>query len=154
MSFGRYRNGFTMIELVFVIVILGILAAIAIPKFAATRDDAEISKGRSDVAAVRAGIVTERQSRLLTGDSSYIDVLDDATAGSEGDLLFDKNNILTYGIVAKNGNGHWMKTGTNTYAFKVMNQAVTFTYADDNGTFMCDRSAGGNAGEYCKQLTD
>ncbi|WP_297441905.1 type II secretion system protein [Sulfurimonas sp.] len=37
------KNAFTMIELVFVIVILGILAAVAIPKLAATRDDAKVS---------------------------------------------------------------------------------------------------------------
>lgn len=36
------RSGFTMIELIFVIVILGILASVAIPKLAATRDDAKI----------------------------------------------------------------------------------------------------------------
>ncbi len=39
------KKAFTMIELVFVIVILGILASVAIPKLAATRDDAEVMAG-------------------------------------------------------------------------------------------------------------
>ncbi len=39
-----HKKAFTMMELIFVIVIIGILAAIAIPKLSATRDAAEISK--------------------------------------------------------------------------------------------------------------
>jgi len=37
------RNAFTMVELIFVIVIIGILVSIAIPKLVATRDDAKHS---------------------------------------------------------------------------------------------------------------
>jgi len=46
------RAGFTMIELIFVIVILGILAAVAIPKLSATRDDAKISKMATNLSTV------------------------------------------------------------------------------------------------------
>jgi len=64
------KKAFTMIELVFVIVVIGILSAIAVPKFAATRDDAEVSKARATVAALRSALATERQKRILKGDFS------------------------------------------------------------------------------------
>ena len=50
------RSGFTMIELVFVIVILGILASVAIPKLAATRDDAKIASKAQEIQTAIAEI--------------------------------------------------------------------------------------------------
>ncbi|MBN2896621.1 MAG: type II secretion system protein [Campylobacterales bacterium] len=50
------RNALTMIELIFVIVILGILAAVAIPKISATRDDAKTSRAAHNVMTAIAEI--------------------------------------------------------------------------------------------------
>lgn len=61
------KKAFTMIELVFVIVVIGILSAIAVPKFAATRDDAMTTRGRSAVASLRSALSTLRQKNILKG---------------------------------------------------------------------------------------
>ena len=61
------KKAFTMVELIFVIVIIGILTAIAVPKFTTTRDDAIISKGKVAVAAMRSAIAMKRQKLILRG---------------------------------------------------------------------------------------
>lgn len=68
------RSGFTMIELIFVIVILGILAAVAIPKLAATRDDAKISKMNSDMATFVSDLGSYYTSKGTYGTATLSDV--------------------------------------------------------------------------------
>lgn len=60
------RSAFTMIELIFVIVIIGILAAIAIPKFMATRDDAKVAKMMMSVGNVISEITNYANAKKAT----------------------------------------------------------------------------------------
>jgi len=143
------HTAFTMIEVVFVIVILGILAGVAIPKLAATRSDAEITKGRADVASIRSAIVTERQSRLIKGISSFIPKgAATYTAGGDTYNQMDKGGlfggILSYPIAnVANTNGKWSSSASGTYNFRVKGVNTTFTYYDSTaakakrGTFVC-----------------
>lgn len=149
----KSKYAFTMIEMIFVIVVLGILSAIAIPRMAATRTDAEVTKGRADVASVRSGIVTERQTRLITGDSAYISGIDLNNVGSG---VF--GGVLMYPVTTNTGNGHWNKVGTDTNAsstltYTVSGAVVTFTYTRSTGVFTCDTTAGTTAQQdMCKNL--
>jgi general secretion pathway protein G len=150
------RNAFSMIELIFVIVVMGILAAIAIPKFAATRDDANIAKARSTIAAVRSAIINERQARLFRGQRTFISKLHNNTA-----VIFDHNGttdnrLMMYGVKTSNSNGNWHSpacAGASpnqqcTYKFKLGGKDNTFTYYETNGTFVC------TDGPKCSVLTD
>ena len=138
-----------MIELVFVIVVLGILAAIAIPKFAATRTDAVIAKGRSDIASIRSGIISERQARLIKGDTSFI-----SPAKLDNGGLF--GGVLSYPVTddPKEGEGHWHRKSTSatsaTYSFKVGSVPCEFKYTKADGKFVL---TGSNKNKtVCKQL--
>ena len=154
-----FKPAFTMIELVFVIVVLGILAAVAIPRLAATRDDAVIVKGKSQIAAIRSGIAMQKAKALLQGDNSGIynsnfrikrldDVILATDFNASGKRLFNfsdgnESNILESPIFSKTtGTGGWLKDSNNTYSFKMLNTTtVQFTYNPTTGVFGCGTSA-------------
>jgi general secretion pathway protein G len=118
------KKAFTMIELVFVIVVIGILSAIAIPKFAATRDDAIITKARTTVASVRSALSTERQKRILKGEFADINK---SAIGNDSNKVF--TNLLEYPAKVCSGTSArncWIVGGTET--------TPTYTFREPDGT--------------------
>lgn len=89
------KTAFTMIELIFVIVILGILATVAIPKLAATRDDAQVAKlsqnimtGASEIAAYAMS-----QSEVDADLSNMSNSISDMVSNGYGVLDTENQNV-------------------------------------------------------------
>lgn len=144
----KFSRAFTMIEMIFVIVVIGILASVAFPKLAATRTDAEIVKGRADVAAIRSAIVSERQTQLIRGTNTYIPKLSSNTTTLFTGDTDSNRTLLMYGIKAGSGSGHWSGTDPN-YTYRVGATETAFTYNSSTGTFACTSGSG-----YCDELVD
>ena len=68
-----------MIELIMVIVIIGILAAVAIPRFISLKKDAEQAACDSNVGALRAALSNYYARRALSGTASFPSALTSAS---------------------------------------------------------------------------
>lgn len=134
------KKGFSLIELVFVIVILGILAGVAIPRLTATREDAQIAKLKSDVAAVQSGIALERSTRMMRGDMSWpsrLDQKDPVGASTPGIDCGSAFCAVTQNAIK----GPWSTSNGTAYTFEFnKNTTLNFTYNPADGTFDCAAS--------------
>lgn len=99
----KKQNGFTLIELVVVIAILGILAAIALPKFVNMTSEARIAKMKGAVGAVNSGAALIHAKWLAMGspaptatgtklayEGGQLDVFDDMVHGYPKASSIDK----------------------------------------------------------------
>jgi prepilin-type N-terminal cleavage/methylation domain-containing protein len=78
------EKGFTLVELLIVVIILAILAAIVVPQFAATTNDARDSAADATLAGLRASINLYYQQHNNTYPGALTAVPTNACAGTSG----------------------------------------------------------------------
>lgn len=107
----KRNRGFTLIELMIVVAIIGILAAIAIPKFADLISKSKEGATKGGLSAVRSslqvyygdneGYFPFDDLTILTDDGKYINAIPEAKLPGTG--LGDSNAVMTYSTHSATG---------------------------------------------------
>lgn len=134
------RNAFTLVELIFVIVIIGVLAAIAVPQFRQLQENAQI-----------ANIVKYYSDILTTAKSSYLNEVELNNVTPAADLnLTQLYDFRGRGWVISNNND----TATYTVSIGGTNQTLQIVYNDAGVITMTTTIAGAQAQRIMDKLAD
>ena len=115
------RGGFTLIEILIVVIILGILAAIVIPQFTSASQDARKSSLQSNVQTLRSQVALYQLQHNGVLPGSKNGTFDNTTFWNEMTMFSDVN-------------GNTNATGTTVFAFGPYMQAIPANALNSNST--------------------
>lgn len=150
------KKAFSVLEIVFVVLIIAIISSIAIPKLLNNKFQTNIVKAKGDIALIRKAIKEDFNKQVMKQNSNeYIEKLDESSIDERALELFtglEGRVLLKYPLYStdssENESGKWIKQSDSNYEIVLDSEIkVEFVYDNSDGSFECDTSE-----EYCMEL--
>lgn len=138
---NKQQSGFTLIELIVVIVILGILSAIAIPRFVNMSSDARISVVNAMAGTLRSAVSITQSRYYATGNNSATEVLLQGHTSGSGVVV-----AAGTGIPAGTANGIGRALSEHTSGFTTDYSSATAVTFSPANTTNCNATYNGSTG--------
>ncbi|EAI4827386.1 prepilin-type N-terminal cleavage/methylation domain-containing protein [Campylobacter lari] len=145
----QIKKAFTLIELVFCMMIIAILSVIAYPYFSFGKNDAKLIQVKSEVELINASLSLLRNQFLFKESKDFPTILDEALINSENQKLFvcphsqnHKNTEqCTYSVLEKpiiSSKKSWMKIANTQYRFFINTKNyIDFSYNSEKVFLEC-----------------
>lgn len=144
----KFKRAFTLLELIFVILIIGILASLALPFLSQNKNDAKLLKAKIEYQMISSSLALMKNEASLK-QVAYTSVLDSAKFFKENEKLFfceqtisceDKNccSFSLFNLPLYSSKDSWIKISFNSYRFFLnLKQSIDFVYDPKKGILKC-----------------
>jgi len=128
---ARRKEGFTLIEMLIVIIILGILAVVIVPQITVSQDDAKVSTLKTNLAGMRSAIELyyAQHNQVYPGNVKETDGTTATATAGEATTAFTAQ-MLQFSDVT--GKVSATKTGAYVYGPYIKNNTLTPNPFKDN----------------------
>ena len=138
-----YSEAFSLLELIFAILIVSIISSIAVSKFGSFIQESKLSLIKSDIALIQSSIISKANILSMQG----LDMIDSLETGNTQNQSMLFNAILKTPFDSNSNHAKWSKIDDQTYEVTYKNKQATFLYDKDNVSFLCKSPE-----EFCKKI--